>query len=78
LKRKIGDIILVNIGTQEHPKILKIGAQCSENEKQNSWIYSVNLEMFFPGHMRIFVVLILMLSNMLFLIKEEAKPVRKK
>jgi len=25
-KRKIGEIISVNIGTQDHPKILKIGA----------------------------------------------------
>jgi hypothetical protein len=32
-KRKIGSTISVNIGTQEDPNILKIGAQCSEKEK---------------------------------------------
>jgi hypothetical protein len=24
----------MNIGTQEHPKVLKIGAQCSEDENK--------------------------------------------
>jgi hypothetical protein len=24
----------MNIGTQEHPKVLKIGSQCYENEKK--------------------------------------------
>jgi len=33
-KRKIGKTINVNIGTQEDPKILKIGARCSKQEKQ--------------------------------------------
>jgi hypothetical protein len=32
-KRKIGSIVSVNIGTRDDPKILKIGAQCSEKEK---------------------------------------------
>lgn len=31
-KQKIGNIFLVNIRNQETPKILKIGAQCSEDE----------------------------------------------
>jgi hypothetical protein len=33
-KREIGNTIPVNIGTQEDPNIPKIGAQCSEQEKQ--------------------------------------------
>jgi len=33
-KRKIGNIILVNIGTQEELNILKIGDRCLEQEKQ--------------------------------------------
>jgi hypothetical protein len=32
-KRKVGDIVSVNIGTSDDPKILKIGAQCSQEEK---------------------------------------------
>jgi hypothetical protein len=32
-KRKIGDIVSLNIGTQDNPKTLKIGAQCSKYEK---------------------------------------------
>jgi hypothetical protein len=33
-KRKVGDIVSVNIGTSDDPKILKIGAQCSQEEKE--------------------------------------------
>jgi hypothetical protein len=33
---KIGDIIPVNIKTQEIPKFLKIGAQCSKDKKKKS------------------------------------------
>jgi hypothetical protein len=32
-KRKVGDIVSMNIGTSNDPKILKIGAQCSQEEK---------------------------------------------
>jgi hypothetical protein len=32
-KRKIGDLTPLNIGTPEQPKFLKVGAQCSEEEK---------------------------------------------
>jgi hypothetical protein len=32
-KRKVGDIVSVNIETLDDPKILKIGAQCSQEEK---------------------------------------------
>jgi hypothetical protein len=70
-KRKIGSIVSVNIGTQEDPNILNIGAQCSEKEKQNSWICSMNLRMSLLGHMRIFMVLILTLFNMLFLSRKK-------
>jgi hypothetical protein len=66
-KRKVGDIVSVNIGTSDDPKILKIGAQCSQEEKENSWTYSVNSRMSLLGHMRIFVVLIPTSSNMPFL-----------
>jgi hypothetical protein len=30
---KVGDIISLNIGTSEYPKIIKLGAQCSDEEK---------------------------------------------
>jgi hypothetical protein len=33
-KRKVGDTIPLNIGTHDSPKIIKIGAQCSEEEKK--------------------------------------------
>jgi hypothetical protein len=33
-KKKVGDIVSVNIGTSDDPKILKIGAQCSQEEKE--------------------------------------------
>jgi hypothetical protein len=33
-KWKIRGIIPVNIGTQEHPKVLKTGGRCSEDEKK--------------------------------------------
>jgi hypothetical protein len=32
-KRKVGDTISLNIGTHESPKIIKLGAQCSDEEK---------------------------------------------
>jgi hypothetical protein len=32
-KRKFGDTISLNIGTFKSPKIIKIGAQCSDEEK---------------------------------------------
>jgi hypothetical protein len=32
-KRKVSDIISLNIGTFESPKIIKLGAQCSDEEK---------------------------------------------
>jgi hypothetical protein len=33
-KRKVGDTISLNIGTSEYPKIIKLGAQCSDEEKK--------------------------------------------
>ena len=33
LKRKVGETISLNIGTPECPKNVKIGAQCSDEEK---------------------------------------------
>jgi hypothetical protein len=33
LKRKVGETISLNIGTPESPKNVKIGAQCSDEEK---------------------------------------------
>jgi hypothetical protein len=32
-KRKVGDTISLNLGTPESPKIVKLGAQCSDKEK---------------------------------------------
>jgi hypothetical protein len=77
-KRKIGKTIPVNIGTQEDPKILKIGAQCSEQEKQKfmdlfhefqdvfAWSYEY-LCGFDPSVIQHTIP-----------IKEEAKPVRQR
>jgi hypothetical protein len=77
-KWKIGDIIPMNIRTQEHPKVLKIGSQCSEEEKKKmmylfrefrdvfSWAYE-DLCGFDPSFIQHAI-----------LIKEEAKLVRKK
>jgi hypothetical protein len=33
-KRKVGDTIPMNIGTPKSPKIIKIGAQCSDEKKK--------------------------------------------
>jgi hypothetical protein len=33
-KRKVGDTIFLNIGTPESPKIIKLGAQCSDEVKE--------------------------------------------
>jgi hypothetical protein len=33
-KRKVGDTISLNLGTLESPKIVKLGAQCSDEEKE--------------------------------------------
>jgi hypothetical protein len=32
-KRKVGDTISLNIGTPKSPKIIKLGARCSDEEK---------------------------------------------
>jgi hypothetical protein len=32
-KRKVGDTISLNLGTSEYPKMVKLGAQCSDEEK---------------------------------------------
>jgi hypothetical protein len=32
-KRKVGDTISLNMGTHESPKIIKLGAQCYDEEK---------------------------------------------
>jgi hypothetical protein len=34
LKRKVGDTISLNLGTSESPKMVKLGAQCSDEEKE--------------------------------------------
>jgi ribonuclease HI len=77
-KRKIGDLIPLNIGTPEQPKVLKVGAQCSEEEKAKfmdlfhefkdvfSWSYE-DLRGFDPSIIQHVIP-----------IKEEAKPIRKK
>jgi len=57
-RRKIGDTIPVNIATEEDPRILKIGAQCSEVEKQRFLDLSREFVMSLPGLMLICVVLI--------------------
>jgi hypothetical protein len=33
-KRKVGDTIFLNLGTPESPNIIKLGAQCSDEEKE--------------------------------------------
>jgi hypothetical protein len=77
-KRKIGDLIPLNIGTPEQPKVLKVGAQCSKEEKAKfmdlfcefkdvfSWSYE-DLHGFDPSIIQHAIP-----------IKEEAKPIRKK
>jgi hypothetical protein len=66
-KWKIGDIIPVNIGTQENPKILKIGAQCSEEEKKKFMdLFHEFKDVFSWSYEDLHVVLILVSSNMLF------------
>ena len=32
-KRKVGDTISLNLGTSESPNMVKLGAQCSDEEK---------------------------------------------
>jgi ribonuclease HI len=77
-KRKVGDTISLNIGTSESPKIIKLGAQCSDEEKEKftellhefqdvfSWSYE-DLRGFDPA-----------LIQHAIPIKEGVKPVRKK
>ena len=60
-KRKVGETISLNIGTPESPKNVKIGAQCSDEEKMKFAKLLGNFKMFLLGLMRIFVVLILLL-----------------
>lgn len=58
-KRKFGDTISLNIGTSESPNIIKSSAQCSDEEKEKfTELLCEFQDVFFPGHMRIFVVLI--------------------
>jgi hypothetical protein len=76
-KRKVGDTIPMNIGTPESPKIIKIGAQCSDEEKKKfmdlfqefhdvfSWSYE-DLRGFDPNIIQHAIP-----------IKEGEKPVRK-
>jgi ribonuclease HI len=66
-KRKVGDTISLNIGTSESPKIIKLGAQCSDEEKEKFTELLCEFQDVFPGHTRIFVVLILLSYNMPFL-----------
>jgi hypothetical protein len=61
------------LGLLEEPKILKVGDQCFEEEKDKFMDFSVSLRMFFPGPMRIFVVSILVLSIMLFQLRKKQK-----
>jgi hypothetical protein len=77
-KRKVGETISLNIGTPESPKNVKIGAQCSDEEKMKfakllgefqdvfSWSYE-DLHGFDPA-----------LIQHAIPIKEGIKPVRKK
>jgi hypothetical protein len=77
-KRKVGDTISLNIGTFESPKIIKLGAQCSDEEKVKftellcefqdvfSWSYE-DLRGFDPA-----------LIQHAIPIKEGVKPVRKR
>jgi hypothetical protein len=77
-KRKVGETISLNIGTPESPKNVKIGAQCSDEEKMKfakllgefqdvfAWSYE-DLRGFDPG-----------LIQHAIPIKEGIKPVRKK
>jgi hypothetical protein len=75
-EQKIGDLIPLNNGTSEQPKVLKFGVQCSEEEKTKlldlfrefkdvfSWSYE-DLRGFDPS-----------IIQHAILIKEEAKLVR--
>jgi hypothetical protein len=77
-KRKVGETISLNIGTPESPKNVKIGAQCSEEEKLKftkllgdfqdnfSWSYE-DLHAFDP-----------IIIQHAILIKERIKPVMQK
>jgi hypothetical protein len=69
-KRKIGDTISLNIGTHDSPKILKVGSQCSDHEKKIMELF-YEFKDFFPSHMRIFMVLILISYNILFLSRKK-------
>ena len=66
-KRKVGDTISLTIGTYEAPKIIKLGAQCSDAEKEKFIELLHEFQYVLLGHMRIFVVLILLSYSMLFL-----------
>jgi hypothetical protein len=74
----VGDTISLNLGTSEYPKTVKLGAQCSDEEKVKftellrefqdvfAWSYE-DLHVFDPA-----------LTKHAILIKEGIKPVRKK
>jgi hypothetical protein len=76
-KRKIGVYFSVNIGTHDNPKILKIGAQCSEKEKHKFMELFHEFKDVFAWSYEDLVVLILMLFNMLFLSRKKQNQLGK-
>jgi hypothetical protein len=67
----------MNIGTPDLQKIIKIGAQCSEEEKKNSWICSMNLSDVFSWSYEDLRGFDPNIIQHAIPIKEEEKPVRK-
>jgi hypothetical protein len=66
-KRKVGDTISLNIGTHKSQNIIKLGAQCSDEEKAKFTELLHEFQDVLHGHTRIFMVLIMLLYNMPFL-----------
>jgi hypothetical protein len=60
----VGETISLNIRTLKSPNNVKIGAQCSDEEKMKFAKLLGKFQDVFAWSMRIFVVLILVLYNM--------------
>jgi hypothetical protein len=66
-KRKVGDTIPLNIGTFEYPNIIKLGAQCSDDEKAKFIELLHEFQDFFAWSYKDIRGFILLSYNMLFL-----------
>jgi ribonuclease HI len=78
LKRKVGDTISLNIGTPESPKIIKLGGQCSDEEKAKFTELLYEFQDVFAWSYEDLLGFDVVLIQHAIPIKEGVKPIRKK